>query len=166
MGHQVNFHATPQDIGELEAAIRNLEPLVVLHDRSPTVAPRLVPSMEFTEDARRLLFFFVVREADLPAVVTRHVPAQGYWTVDVLRSPVVELNSCWFDGRSLRRGRVFYVDGFFGEAGEWSVKPAEFRTWAKRVLKSTKKTLMKYESDYIGTDALSWLRRESGKLVT
>lgn len=80
MGHQANFYVTPPDIAELELAIRKLEPMIVLHDRSPTARPRTLSSLRFSEDPEALLFYFLVRESDLSEVVTRHVPAQGYWT--------------------------------------------------------------------------------------
>ena len=164
MGHQVNFYATPADIGELESAIRDLEPMAVLHDRSPTMEPRRLSSLRFSEESQPLLFYYLVRIADLPGVLTQHVPAQGYWTIDLLRSPVVEFSSCYFDRRILRRGRVYYVDGFFGPNETWIETPESFRLWAKSVIKATRKTLKRHGTDYIGKDALTWLERENGRL--
>lgn len=166
MGHQVNFYATPVDIGELERSIGQLEPTVIVHSRSPSAGPRIVSSLNLTEDGQRWLFYFLVRESDLLHVVTEHVPAQGYWAIDAIRSPVIEFNSCYFDGKVLRRGRVYYVDGFYGEDEAWVEKSESFRIWAQAVLRTTKKALKKHGTDYIGKDALAWLHRENGKLVT
>ncbi|MFH1921036.1 MAG: hypothetical protein ABIP48_14295 [Planctomycetota bacterium] len=166
MGHQVNFFAAPDDIAQLQQRIGDIEPMCILHDRSPTVKPRVLSTLDFVEDGQPLIFYFLVRESDLAQVVTRHVPAQGYWTVDVLRSPVVEFNSCFFDGTILRRGRVYYVDGFYGDNDEWIEKPEDFRLWAKVVLKATKKCLKRHGSDYIGPAAAEWLARGDGRLVT
>lgn len=166
MGHQVNFYATPADIAELERSIGRMEPMVIVHSRSPTAEPRVVSSLNVTEEGQRWLFYFLVRKTDLVHVVTEHVPAQGYWAIDILHSPVVEFNSCYFDRKILRRGRVYYVDGFYGENEAWVEKPEGFRTWARAVLKTTRKALKKHETDYLGPDALTWLQRENGKLVT
>lgn len=166
MGHQVNFYATPTDVAELEVSIGSLEPMLILHDRSPTAEPRVLPSLIFTEDAQPLLFYFLVREKDLAKVVTGHVPAQGYWSVDILRSPIVEFNSCYSDGKVLRRGRAYYVDGLYGEDDAWVEKPESFRIWAKAVLRTTKRVLKRHGIDYIGKDAMDWLQRKNGKLVT
>lgn len=165
MGHQVNFHATPDDIDHIERTIGLLEPMDILHSRSPLAEPRIVPSANTIENGQRWLFFFLVRKCDLGEVIMEQVPAQGYWAVDVVRSPVVEFSSCYFDRAVLRRGRVYYVDGSFGENGVWSEKPENFRLWAKSVLKTTKKLLKRHGTDYIGQDALTWLQRENGKLV-
>jgi hypothetical protein len=166
MSHQLNFHATPADVAELEAAFRALEPMAIIHSRSPTVEPRAVPSLRLEEGGQPWLFYYLVRERDLVDVVTRHIPAQGYWTVDVLRSPVVEFNSCYFDRKILRRGRLYYLDGFYGENEAWVEKPEAFRLWAKAVRKFAWKSLTKHDADYIGRDALAWLRGEGGKLVS
>ncbi|WP_437875551.1 hypothetical protein [Sorangium sp. So ce513] len=166
MGRQVTFFAAPDDIAQLQHRIGDIEPMCILHDRSPTAKPRVLPTLDVAEDGQSLLFYFLVREIDLAQVVTRHVPAQGYWTVDVLRSPVVEFDGCFFDGTVLRRGHVYYVEGFYGENDEWIEKPEGFRSWAKRVLKATKKCLKRRGSDYIGAAAAEWLAQGDGKLVT
>jgi hypothetical protein len=165
VGHQLNFHATPADIAELETDIRKQEPIAIIHSRSPTANPLVLPSLSFVEGGEPFLFYRLVRESDLSEVVTRHVPAQGYWTVDVLRSPVVEFNSCYFDGKILRRGRAYYVDGFYGEGEAWVEKPESFRLWARGVLRILRKSLKRHGTDYIGRDALSWLQHDGGKLV-
>ena len=71
--------------------------------------------------------------------MTRHVPAQGYWTIDVLRSPVREFNRCYYDGKMLRRRRLDYVDGFYGADDQWQIKADGFRSWARAVLRKTKR---------------------------
>jgi hypothetical protein len=165
MGHQVNFHATPDDIANIERTIGLLEPMDILHSRSPLAAPRIVPSVNIIENGQRWLFFFLVRRCDLGEVLLEHVPAQGHWSIDQLRSPVVQFNSCYFDRCILRRGRMYYVDGYFGENGLWTEKPESFRLWAKALLKATKKVLKRHGNEYIGQDALTWLQREHGKLL-
>ena len=166
MGHQVNFYLDPADTIALEEAIRTLGPLLVLHSRSPGPEPRVLECVSIEESGQPWLFLHLVRPEDLQSVVTRHVPAQGYWTIDVLRSPVIELNRCFFDGKILRRGRLYYVDGFYNASDEWQEKSDSFKRWAKTVLAKVKKGLKKHEMDYIGTGAETWLASSGGRLVT
>ena len=49
-----------------------------------------------------------------------HVPAQI--------SPVVELTRCFFDGHILRRGRLYFVDRYYGTNGDWIEKPEGSKT--------------------------------------
>jgi hypothetical protein len=163
MGRQVNFYITPRDITALEARIRKRDPITILHRRSPTEKPRVLSSLDFMEDEQRWLYYYLVRESDLSEVVTEHVPAQGYWTIDGLRSPVVQFNSCDFDGKILRRGRVYYQRGFY-ENGAWVEKNEDFQRWADSILRSVRKFLIKQNGEYIGPDAGFWLHSEGGKL--
>ena len=165
MGHQLNFHAAPPDVARLEAAISALQPILILHDRSSMSEPRVLPTLTFKENSQQHLFYFLVRPDDLSDVVMEHVPNQGYWSVDILRSPVIEFTSCYFDGQILRRGRIYYVDGYYGADDAWMEKPETFRRWAAAVRKTVRKELTKRDSDYIGEEAALWLEREAGRLV-
>lgn len=157
MGHQVNFYATRADVQSIELAIRRLGPMLVLHDRSWDRRPRVVDSLDVEQDGKRWLFFFLVRPEDLPQVQLRHVPAQGYWCIDVTESPVVEFH-CPFDSEELmRRGRAYYVDAYYGADDSLVPKSNEFRMWGKRILAAMRKALVKHGMDYIGRGAKSRL---------
>lgn len=156
MGSQVNFFLTPGDTARLEAVVRLVQPFVVLHSRSPTPSPRQLANVDFVEGGEQWLFFHLVRPEDVGAVVMRHVPAQGYWTVDVLRSPVIEFNGCFFDSRTLRRGRVYYTPSFFDADGALVQKPQEFLAWSKSLFAAVKKNLKRRGTEYVGTEAEAW----------
>ncbi len=102
------------------------------------------------EGGQPWLFFYLVRPEELPDVVTRHVPAQNYWTIDVIRSPVIELNRSFFDGQILRRGRLYYTDSFYDEHDALAYKSEPFRAWAKSVVARVKRTLKRQGGDYVG----------------
>ena len=165
MGHQINFYAAPADIAVLQERVGDVEPMLILHSRSPGAEPVVLSSLRHTEDAKPWLFYYLVRRCDLANVTSEHVPSQGYWAIDVIRSPVVQFNSCFFDGTVLGRGRVYYVDGFYGEHDEWHEKSERFRSWGKAVLKTTQKCLKRHGADYIGPAAAEWLAQGDGRLV-
>lgn len=162
MGHQVNFHATPVDIETITANLKKLEPLVVLHSYSSTEQVRSVESLIYLEHGAPWLYFFLARPADLKSIVTRHVPTQGYWSIDVVRSPVVEFNSCFFDGKTFRSGRVYYTDSYYDTDNSLVPKSEAFTTWAKAVLAGTRKSLKKRGHTYAGPDAERWLKESEG----
>jgi hypothetical protein len=165
VGHQVNFYITPRDEAAIELKLKSLAPAVVLHHRSPGPEPRVIDSIDVRQGDERWLYLYLARSQDLSQVVTQHVPAQGYWGVDVMRSPVIEFTRCYFDDKILRRGRVYYVDGFFSPGDAWVEKSEGFKDWAKSVLSTVKKSLKRTGSDYVGADALNWLESSGGKLV-
>ncbi len=170
MGHQFYFYQTPKDIAAMEQRLRKHTDFVIFLDDSRTVAPLVVDSLNAEENGRRILSYYLARPEDIGSVVMHHVPEQGYWTVQVSPSPVIELGTCFFDGKILRRDRAYYVDGQYGPDGQWMMKSEEFRKWAKTMLSTAKKTLKRLDPNskavnYIGEDAAAW-HAAGGKLVT
>jgi hypothetical protein len=161
MGHQVTFYATRPDIDRLEAAFRIALEISIVHSRNSIDAARVVRSTTLDPT---WLFYDFSRPIDVPLIKMEHVPTQGYWTVDVLRSPVVEFSACYFDGKVLRAGRSYYVDGYYDDRGSWTEKSPEFRAWGKSLLSMLKKALTKRGSSYVGLDALRWLESSGGTL--
>jgi hypothetical protein len=162
VGHQINFYISPK---EMEQRLRNLGPLAIIHSRSASASPRILTSLDVEEEGRPWLFLFLARPEDLRGVVLKNVPSQGYWIVDVLRSPAIEFTRCFFDGRILRRGRAYWVDGFYGDDQSWVDKGSAFKSWAASARSAIKKHLKRHGTDYIGRDALSWLNSSGGQLV-
>jgi len=169
MGHQTHFYLTPKDTADLEQRLRERTDFVILHARSASASPRMVDSLNFYESGKQWYFLFLARPEDLNAVVTRHIPEQGYWTVQESPSPVVQFRCCSFDGKTLKAGRVYYNDQFLPRGGDqWVEKPEAFRKWAKMVQATVKKSLKRRDSkyvEYIGADAQAWLDAGGGQLV-
>lgn len=112
------------------------------------------------------MYFYLVRAEDVPSLVLTHVPAQGYWSLDVIRAPVVEFTRCFLDGRLLRRGRIYYREWFYDSDGRRVEKGKEFGSWARRIVTVAKRGLMRRDGDWIGADALAWLTQSGGTLAT
>lgn len=153
------------DLDDVESAIRSLAPLVVLHSRSSGPMPRELKNFNLVEEGKKWLYFYLVQPDKINEVVMIHVPEQGYWSIDVHRSPVVQMNLCFFNGQILRRGRVYYVDKFYGPDNELVSKSVSFQQWAKSILVTVKKGLKKSGTDYIGQDAENWLLTNGGELA-
>ncbi len=169
MGHQVNYFQTAKDIALLEQRLRKGLDFVIFEWKSPTRTPRVVDSLNFEENGRRVLNYGLARPEDLDAVVMQHVPEQGYWTFQVTPSPAIEIGTCYTDGTLIRRSRAYYVDGLYGPDDQWMMKSEEFRKWAKTILSTIKKTLKPFKRGtssgwYIGEDAAQW-HAAGGKLV-
>ena len=148
----------------IETELQAERPLVLIDDISKSGAPRVVDATA-AEDGTGPRFFHMVRWPDLRSVVMKHVPVRGEWAVDVLESPVIEYTRSFFDGRVLRRGRLYYVDQHHGEDGTLVEKSAVFQEWASSVLEKTRKLLKRHGTDYIGPHAKEWLKSSGGELV-
>ncbi len=169
MGHQFYFYQTPKDIAAMEQRLRKRTEFVIFTYTSQCASPHVVESLIAEENGRRILSYYIARPEDMGSIVMDYVPTLGYWTVEVLPSPVIELGTCFFDGTILRTDRAYYVDGFYGPDDQWMMKSEEFRKWAKMILATAKKTLKRLDPNskvvtYIGEDAAAW-HAAGGKLV-
>jgi len=166
MGHQVNFFLMPEDTRILEKRLREECPVVFLDGESRDSAPVQLPDLEVAEFGKTRLRVILVQPEDLKSVILRYIPQQGHWSVDSDRSPVIELDRCYYDGEILRRGRLYYQRQF-AEHGAWVEKPAAFQAWAKRVFSVTRKTIQKLPDRpyYVGPHALAEQRQGHVKLM-
>src|SRR5688572_19044008 len=140
-GHQVVFFLTPNDLAECECRMREVTPVVFIEYRSDAPTPKTLSDSVVAEMGKTWLAIGAARPEDLGAIRFTLVQAQGYFTVDILRSPIVELSRCFFDGNQLRRGRLYYTSEFYDEKDTLIRKDAAFVQWAKSVLSAAIKGL-------------------------
>jgi hypothetical protein len=160
LGHQVNFFILPSDLPSVEDAIRAVGEVVFLEDRTPTAEPMQLQTLSFDKGdmGKRQLRAYIVRDSDRGLVKTRFIEQQGYWVIDSLGSPVVELDRCYFDGTLLRRGRAYF-------ASDLRFRPQmpgpDLVKWGDRVLARVRKLLIRSPSIakyiYASEDALRWI---------
>jgi hypothetical protein len=168
MSSQINFFLTPLDLSMLEQRLKKQCSVVFLGIPLEQPAPRLLSTLEVARYGEEWLKVFLAHPESLGALVFKHVPKQGYWLVDDDRSPVIELSRCFYDGKILRRGRVYYTKGFYDEAGQWVDKPADFLAWAKKVFSVTRKGLQRDAGlgSYVGQDAEEKRQKEGLQFVS
>jgi len=116
---------------------------------------------------KSFLRVYVAHRKDLNEIILKEVPAQNYWTVDTLRSPVIELDRCFFDGKIIRRGRLFYDAGYYDDSGKWTGKSTKFVEWATEIFKLIKKSAKRNAKlgAYFGMHAEKWLSKAPGAVV-
>lgn len=165
MGKQVNFILLPGDLRALEEELVRLSPFVVLHSRSASEKVKRLGGLDPRASGEDWLHLFLVRPEDIEFVVTQFVAAQSYWAIDVLRSPVVEFQRCFFDGQTIRRGRAYFVDRFYSANMKIVQKPETFCIWAQSVLRTIRKRLQRQGNDYVGSEAKKWLSSGAGVLI-
>jgi hypothetical protein len=156
MSSQINFYITQKDLANIEVALKTSDEFFILHSSSPTSAPHIVDTMVCKPGETQWLFYYLVRKSDLDKVLMHYVEKQNYWSIDSVRSPVIEFDSCYLSENILRRGRVYYVNKFYDDEGILVGKPEDFCIWAKQIFLKIRKFLKKHEKDYIGTDAFEW----------
>ncbi|HYO55969.1 hypothetical protein [Archangium sp.] len=128
----------------------------------------MLSTLSVAEFGKTWLTIILAPPDSLGSLAFEHVPRQGYWTVDLLRSPAMELSRCFYDGKILRVGRLFYDRGFYDEAGNWVEKPASFQAWAKKVFSVARKGLQRDAAlySYVGENAQAERKQRGLTLVS
>lgn len=141
MGKQVNFVLLPSDLRVLEYELGRIGLFVALYRRWKSEEVKRLGRLDPDKSGEDWLHLFLVRPEDVELVATQRVATQGYWTIDAPRSPVVEFQRCFYDGKSLRRGRAYFVEKYCDANKQLFQKPEVFRVWAQFVLNTIRRTL-------------------------
>lgn len=139
MGRTVDIYFNSNDVLALENAARTHLGAVLLGHRHAWGEAAPVESTVIKSADGFRSFGYLVRPQDIQKVVLRYVPTQGYCVVDQTRSPLVELDGGFCDGKILRRGRLYFLEGFYDEAGQWVNKADDLLQWAEETLRLAKK---------------------------
>jgi hypothetical protein len=153
MGKQINFFATDSDFMQLQQTLLAVAPYNILLPRSTESAARVVPNLQFTDNGQQQLFFFVARSEDLSKIKFNYVVAQGYWSVNVLKSPVIELHRGLAEGRRIDRSRLYFTESYFDDSQKLTRKSDDFCKWANSIFSKSRRIMVRKEMDYICPDA-------------
>ena len=125
--------------------------------------PEIVPTTEVPKMGESILKICICHPDDLEKIVFVPVSGQNYHVPDPIRSPLLELNRCFFDGKHLRRGRLYFISHFFNEEGVKTSKGKQYVSWAKSLLNRAVEGLTKdlASESFVGLEAESL--RSSGK---
>jgi hypothetical protein len=104
----------------------------------------------------------LVRAVELAAIRMDFIPQRGYWTINALRSPIIEFRRSYMDDNIIRQGRMYFIPRYL-ENNQWVDKSPEFVAWADSILRFMRRHLRRLPSIgcYAGGDA-AWLL-ESGQ---
>ena len=157
MSRQTQLHVFPQDVNELIAAFRNIEPLeAALQSGNAATPERLafIPEKVMGET----LVLWSTRFA--PDLQRRYVPhAQPpYYRVDEQTERVFELSlsaqTIWQNQAALTQGRIY---------GVLQNKPAEFEVLCERIVRYIRRRWRKnpvsWMGGYLGPAASDWFER-------
>jgi hypothetical protein len=153
-GRQLNVYLTPEDSHLLERHLRSLLDIVAFEWRSTESSVRQLPNMEIQEMGKPWLTIGLARPEDVPNLGLRQIESKDFRILDVLRSPAIEFSRCFFDGKILRRGRLYYIPKYF-DGAHLVQKSGGFTEWAKDVFNAAKALLTRDSEleSYIGLNA-------------
>ena len=128
MKSQINFFITRNDQAELIRQLGGLGNFVCLDTISLDGAPRILESAEINEMGHEPLQIFIALQKNVSDIVLKELLHVTFRSVDVVRSPVVEFARCYQDEHCVRRGRLYFIKGYYDQSAIFS-KDEEFLKW-------------------------------------
>ena len=166
MGKQVNFYLLPSDFTTVQAAIESAGPVKFLTDQTRDDRPREIDSLVINPDemGRIGLRVYAVRPEDLHSVKTKWIEQQGHWIIDQFDSPVLEIDRCYYDGRLIRRGRIYFATDLRFRA---ALPDQDFVRWGTAVLSRVRRRLLLdrhlHSFAYVSEAVIEWLHAHGGR---
>jgi hypothetical protein len=159
LSHQLALRVLEEDLRILEDELRQRSSVFVAyyHDRPiPTLCSALA------RDQCRQPLVWLAREEDLELISLNYISAQGYWLVDQIRSPVLELSRGGMDESRLVPGRLYYRTGYY-DGPEWVGFSPEFLEWADGIFRFVRRRFpySRETRTYDGVHAKEWLSAHS-----
>jgi hypothetical protein len=150
---QVNFYTTPNDERHLIDQIGHKMEFICMPSISQVEhgVKTSYESIVKTENYN----IYLLDESRLSDIKFLSAKERGIYYVDQLRSPAVQFSRCYCKDNIIRRGRFYFVTGYFD--GDTLVKKdKEFISLGNSILKVTKNYLHldKSTGDYYGGEAL------------
>ena len=170
---QINFYLFPWDLTKVDLLFEELGNVRILGLPMPTQKLRIskkVGSADFNQ--KNWVSTYWVMESQLDQVILEFVEKQNYYLIDDLRSPVIECIRCYWDveKNTLRRGRLYFKEGYWNDNKEWVRKNEAFLNWANLLFKRFRKVFKRsklegFRSDLISPDVENWVLKENGRLI-
>lgn len=171
MGRQVNFFMHPDGIPEFEETVKKTgQEIMFIGDESSTKEPHLLKTLAILpeEMGKVSLIAYITKKDFFQMIKSRFVERQNYWSIDEQESPVIEFIRSYFDGKILRRGRLYFQTGYYDSNDNWVEQPKSFLTWADSVLRWIRNHYVKDPAtgDYASPAAIQWQKTSGGEFVT
>ena len=153
-GRQINVYLTPEDSDLLEKHIRSLVDFIAFEWCASDSSVQRLLNTGIPKMGKSWLTIGLTRPEDIGNLVLRPMENRESSSVDILRSPAIEFTRCFFDGKVLRRGRLYYISEYYEQARAVR-KSDRFISWAGEVFKGSKSMLIRDSNleSYVGPHA-------------
>ena len=135
MGRQINFYLTAEDEVAFEEHLKKAGDFVAIRWKSDKPEPVVVD----LSAQKSVLSLRLVLPQHLAKVSMQPILTRREYSIDGLVSPVVEYSRCPQEDRLIRRGRLYFQEGYFDAAGKWVAKDEAFISWARRLRETARR---------------------------
>ncbi|PIT87393.1 MAG: hypothetical protein COU31_03160 [Candidatus Magasanikbacteria bacterium CG10_big_fil_rev_8_21_14_0_10_40_10] len=165
MGKQINFYMHPEDLKKFDSVLKQEIDLKIFYTTSKENGLDFLDDVVIKKYGEERITVMLTKDLYLKNIKLNRIK-ENQWSVDSIFSPVLEFVRCYFDGKQIRLGRLYYQEGYYDARGLWQKHPDEFIVWCKKMcgLVEGMSKHDKQTSAYIFPHALEW-RNKGGKFL-
>lgn len=158
---QLNFYLNLSDQHLFDQMLRADGQTKLCRYQTEQASPCFLKSSIIRKMGEEPLKIVLVRKSDIEDIQYRKIRDRNIYSIDTLRSPVIEYSRCYVGDNVIRRGRLFFVKTYYDDKDVLIKKSSDFLAWANQMLGDARYSLTSYLSgDLIGSGAS--LDRTSG----
>lgn len=160
MGRQIRTYLTADDSSKLRIELSQEFDVLFFDLKSKGFQLNPIPNPgSLIWDSREILF--MARQQDRSSIRLEQFDP-GWWAIDSLKSPVVEISKSYEGVETIGPGRLFYDYTYFDDGGKRVRKDEEFIKWAKTVFQFARKILNHIPDldAYLGPKALNLYKNQ------
>lgn len=155
MGRQIHFHMLPEDRNAFLRVVQERDPVVVVARSSESAEVRPISDSDIGSD--KILCFW--NRTLLTRLERKWIPDPGYYTLDSLKVPILELTPSftanWQGKPGLGQGRLF------GSFEPYLGKPQDFEKWYESLVRWIRRNYQKSPAStggYVGPAAYEFYK--------
>jgi hypothetical protein len=151
LGRQVNFYMLPADQLAFENWLKKRGDVCFLQEPFKTQEIETLPTLIIPEMGKTRLRVYLAHPANLQKIILDHRSWREGWHIDFPLSPVVQFDRCYYDGKIIRRGRLYFQPRLY----EDEVEEKQFADWADKLLRWIRRNYERRPQsfEYVGPQA-------------
>ena len=131
---QLNFYLNLSDQHLFDQMLKANELIKLCQYQTEEACPYFLESSIITKMGEEALKIILVRKSDIENIRYRKIKERYIYSIDSIRSPVIEYSRCYVGDNIIRRGRLYFVKAHYDDKDYLISKSSDFLAWANQLL--------------------------------
>ncbi len=170
MGRQINFFLHPEDQPLFDIFFKDFGDLLILPYYHHSNKVSIISDTIVGDHRKEGIRVYLIRKKDFKSIKLKYIQKFDYWLVDD-NSPILHFDRCILRDNKILKGRLYYQPRY-ADKKNWFDKPEDFVLWADKIIKNTRRKLIKHKhtigaytyTEYLGQNAIAWMKNNNAEI--
>lgn len=153
---QLNFYLNSSDQHLFDQMLTANRTTKFCQYQTEQARPYFLESSIIRNMGEEVLKIILVRESDVKNIQYRKIEGRNIYSIDTVRSPVMEYSRCYVNDKFVRRGRLYFLKTYYNDQDVLVNKAPDFLSWENQIFDEAKEILIPYKSgEFMGPGAFA-----------